>query len=154
VFRHDACCKALDHHDPHFPHDDLTAIAVAMDKKLGYPILSGEPSAAPWKFDGAAICKVGDVWGSHLIFKQPDQNISVFSLPLSLDPQAADKGEFAMVEDGHPIAGFATKDAFYAVVGSSTDDSLSLAAVTAMCNRLRPQVAPVTATPPSVAGMN
>ncbi|HEX4124798.1 MAG TPA: hypothetical protein VHY37_08745 [Tepidisphaeraceae bacterium] len=153
IHRHDACCKLPDHHDPHLPHDDLKAIAVVLKAKLGFPIMSGEPSAAPWKFDGASICPVGPVHGAHLIFKLPTQDISIFSLPLSVDPQAAGQGELTMIEDGHPIAAFATKHAFYAVVGSSTDNSLTLAAITAMCNHLRPLVVPA-AGQQSVASIN
>jgi hypothetical protein len=151
ALRHDACCRAPDHHMPGLPRNDLQKIAVILHGQLGFAIMSGQPSAAPWRFDGAAICDVGHTSGAHLIFKQANQDISVFSLPISVDPQAAGKGEFTAVEDGHPIAGFATKDALYAVVGSSTDNSLSLATVTAMCDRLRPTVAP--AAQPAVASI-
>jgi hypothetical protein len=152
IVRHDACCRIPDHHMPGLPRNDLQGIAVALRGRLGFPVMSGEPSAAPWQFAGASICDVGETAGAHLIFKQPNQDISIFSLPISVDPKLAGKGEFALVDSGHPIAGFATKDALYAVVGSSTDDSLSLAAVTAMCDHLRPLVisAP-SAAQPSVA---
>jgi hypothetical protein len=149
ILRHDACCRAPDHHMPGLPRNDLQAIAVALRGRLGFPVMSGEPSAAPWQFAGASICDIGATAGAHLIFKQPNQDISIFSLPISVDPKLAGKGQFALVDSGHPIAGFATQDALYAVVGSSTDDSLSLAAVTAMCDHLRPLVisAPAAAEP-------
>jgi hypothetical protein len=142
IVRHDACCRAPDHHMPGLPRNDLQAIAVALHGRLGFPVMSGEPSAAPWQFSGASICDVGETAGAHLIFKQPNQDISIFSLPISVDPNLAGKGQFALVDSGHPIAGFATANALYAVVGSSTDDSLSLATVTAMCDHLRPLVIP------------
>jgi hypothetical protein len=151
IIRHDACSRMPDHHMPGLPRNDLTAIAVMLRSRLGYRVMSGEPSAANWQFAGASICPVGDCAGAHLIFKQADQDISVFSLPISVDPAAIDKGDFTMVEDGHPIVAFATKDAFYAVVGSSTDNSLSLATVSAMCDRLKPTVMPTPDAQPIVA---
>ena len=40
VARHDACCKAEDHHMPGLPQGDFAAIATAIRQRLGYPILA------------------------------------------------------------------------------------------------------------------
>jgi hypothetical protein len=141
VARHDACCKAEDHHMPGLPQGDFAAIAAAIRQRLGYPILS---VALPdgWQFHGAAICPVGNTDSGHLLFQRDgNQFVSIFSLPASFAAQLPASSEFDRASSDHPMAGFATAHGFYCVLGSSPDGSVTIDQVRALRDRLRTDVA-------------
>lgn len=139
VKTHDYCCSQSDHHMPGLPRDDFSAIAKVLTARLGWPVLAA-PLKDDWKFDGAAICPVGRSQSAHLVFKRGKDDISIFSLPASLAPNAQHVAEYQEVEEGHPIAAFAANGGLFCVVGSGPDDTMKLSNVRAILDELRPHL--------------
>jgi hypothetical protein len=141
VARHDECCEAKDHHMPGLSRDNFPDIRKELRQQLGFPILA-EQLPAPWTFHGASVCPVGTTKSGHLVFDQGGKEfVSIFSLPHAFISGAYLTGNCSQIESHHPIAGFATANGFYCVVGSSMDNSLSLDQVKSLRDQLRPDLA-------------
>jgi len=141
IARHDECCEAEDHHMPGLPRDDFAAIGRELRQRLGFPILSAKLPGV-WDFHGASICLVGSTKSAHLVFERGGgEFVSIFSLPHQFPPAGLANREFSEVAQHHPIAGFATVDGFYCVVGSSKGESLGLEQIRSLRDQLRPDVA-------------
>jgi hypothetical protein len=119
IARHDECCKATDHHMPGLSRDDFPKIAQQLREKLGFPILSARLPGS-WDFHGASVCPVGTTKSGHLVFERGNNEfVSIFSLPRQFVSAMPSGKDFSETEQHHPIAGFATGDGFYCLVGSS-----------------------------------
>lgn len=155
VSRHDVCADAADHHTPGVPQDDFSKMAQVMRQKVGFPVLA---SALPaWKFQGSSVCQLGNSTAAQLVFERRSrttQYVSLFSLPLSFAHiEETCDCDYSQVQRKHPMAGFATSNGFYCVVGSSTDESITLTEVRTIRDELRPKMSP-PANSPQVAVMS
>lgn len=139
VATHDMCCGAPDHHMPGLPRKDFDLIASVLTRRLGWPVLAGS-LGDDWTFKGASICPVGPNHSAHLVFKHDNANVSIFSLPASVLSGQAENVSYEQVEAGHPIASFTEHGGLFCVVGSSSDGSLTLGAVSAIRQELRPRL--------------
>jgi hypothetical protein len=139
VATHDMCCGAPDHHMPGLPRKDFDLIASVLTRRLGWPVLAGS-LGDDWTFKGASICPVGPNHSAHLVFKHDNQDVSIFSLPVSVLPGQAENASYQQVEAGHPIASFSEHGGLFCVVGSSSDGSLTLGAVSAIREKLQPRL--------------
>jgi len=141
IARHDECCKAEDHHMPGLSRDDFPTIARELRQRLGFPILAARLPGT-WEFRGASICPVGETKSGHLVFDRGNNEfVSIFSLPRQFLSAIPSGKEFSEVELRHPIAGFATGEGFYCIVGSSKTESLSLEQVRSFRDQLRSDIA-------------
>jgi hypothetical protein len=81
------------------------------------------------------------------------QFVSVFSLPASF-VQGADRGcDYCQANDKHAMAGFVTPSAFYCVVGSSSDGTVTIDNVRNLRDQLRPALDKPTAANASIAAI-
>ena len=148
VERHDKCCAAPDHHMPGLSRDNFAEIQKELHQKLGFPILSADPTGG-WQFHGGSICRVGDTPSGHLVFQRGKEFVSLFSLPHQFVAGVMNSGDCLQIASEHPMAGFVTPNGFYCIVGSSSDGSLTLEQVRSMRDDLRGDVARA-ASPPAL----
>jgi len=137
---------------PGIPRDDYAAIASTLSARLGWPVLAA-PLGGGWAFKGASICPVGSQDSAHLVFKRGNDDVSVFSLPVSIIPASNKSTSFDQTEAGHPIASFVSRGGLFCIVCSSPDGSMTLDSANAIRSELRGQLqaaAPVERT--TVAG--
>jgi hypothetical protein len=90
ISRHDSCCKKANHQHLKAPASDDTAMAAEMHARLNRPVLVFRPQDGDWQFRGAAMCSVGTTPAGHLVFVKGSDALSIFSLPQSLVPAAAE----------------------------------------------------------------
>ena len=145
--KHERCQKFEHNAYPDLPAGNFAAVRERLEKQLGFPVLAGDVEEAlgrnGWRFQGAAVCKVGGVNAAHLIFVRNRQAISLFSFPRDCC-KTAPTGGVREGEDSnadHPVALFVWSDGVHCVVGSSTDRSLSVDQVRAVLEHLRPTLA-------------
>jgi hypothetical protein len=146
---HDEWVKAPGRRIPQGTTGDLTEAAQELHKRLGFPILAADMPG--WKFEGAAVSKIGNTRSGQLFFDSSDkQFVSVFSLPASFIQGFAPGCDYCQTNGKHSMAGFATPSGFYCVVGSSNDGTLTLDNVRNLRDVLRPEMGdkPVASTPP------
>jgi hypothetical protein len=130
IARHDGCCQAPDHHMPGVPKADFTMIGAYLRQQLNHPVLAADLAADHWTFSGAAICPVCGVPSAHLLFRNGQDSLSVFSLPASAIPSLADNQTYeGTTDDGHTIVARSLDGAIYCIVsrapaGQITSDSL------------------------------
>ena len=85
---------------------------------------------------------MGNIDSGHLLFQRDgNQFVSIFSLPASFAAQLPASSEFDRASKDHPMAGFATAQGFYCVMGSSPDGSVTIDQIKSLRDRLRPDVA-------------
>lgn len=143
VDRHEKCCAVSDHHMPGFSHDDFPLMGKQLTTVLGFPVLAVDLKGN-WNFHGASICPVGptQIRSGHLVFERGDRTfVSIFSLPKNYDSCRTAPFEMQQIDAKHPMAGFLTASAFYCIVGSSKDGSLTLDDVRSIRDQLRSDVA-------------
>ena len=144
---HDRCQKFEHNAYPDLPAGNFPAMRERLEKHLGFPVLAGDVEEAlgrnGWRFQGAAVCKVGGVDAAHLVFVRNRQAISLFSLPRSCSHTTRGGGarECEDPNPDHPVALFVWSDGVHCVVGSSTDRSLSVDQVRSVLDHLRPTLA-------------
>jgi hypothetical protein len=136
---HDTWTKAPGHRIPGSLSGDLAHIGQDLHKRLGFPVLAADLPG--WKFDGALVGQVGNVKSAQLFFDtNGKQFVSVFSLPASFVQGVAPGCDYCQANDKHAMAGFVTPNAFYCVVGSSSDATMTLDSVRNLRDQLRPQL--------------
>lgn len=140
VRRHDSCSREANHQHLKAAKDDDAGIARALHAKLNRAVLVFHPQDPGWDFRGAAVCPVGTTPAGHLVFVKGSDSLSIFSLPKSLVPGAAEGTEFSGTLDQHCIAGFIKDDALFCAVSSN---SISVDELKAMEAKVDPAVARV-----------
>jgi hypothetical protein len=117
---HDRCCQWKGNHQiAGVPKDEVVRTGQALEQRLGQPILAASMPEGGWTFRGGAICPVNGKPAAHLIYKQGDESVSVFSLPRSYTPSSTTyEGTYA----NHPIAGYVDSRGAYCLVGSGGSD--------------------------------
>jgi hypothetical protein len=136
VERHDECCSHPDHHMPGLPRSDFAAIAQVLEARLGWPVLA-KPLGGDWTFYGASICPVGSHDSAHLVFKRGAEDVSIFSLPVTMIADGKNNATYDQIHWGHPIASFISNGGLFCIVCSSPNGSLTLDNAKAMRNQLR-----------------
>ena len=151
VQTHDQCSRAgADHQHLPVPRSNGYAIAASLRSRLDRPVLVARPADAGWQFAGASVCPVGNVRSAHLVFRRTDGDaLSLFSLPRSAAPTAADGQQFQGVADRHPIVGFVKHGAVYCLVGSGCANDVSVGRLSDIRRQLEQQVVVADATPPT-----
>ena len=149
VQTHDHCSRGpADHQHLPVPRSNGYAIAASLRSQLDRPVLVGRPADAGWQFAGASVCPVGNVRSAHLVFRRSDGDaLSLFSLPRSAAPTAADGQQFQVETDRHPIVGFVKHRAVYCLVGSGCAADVSVARLADIRRQLEQQVVVADANP-------
>ena len=149
VQTHDHCSRAgLDHQHLPVPRSNGYAIAASLRSRLDRPVMVSRPRDPAWQFAGASVCPVGTVRSAHLVFRRSDGDaLSLFSLPRSAAPAAADGQQFQAESDHHPIVGFVKHGAVYCLVGSGCASDVSVARLTDIRRQLERQVVVADAAP-------
>ncbi len=155
VQTHDQCARGADHQGLPVPQANGYAIAASLRSRLDRPVLVSRPADAGWRFAGASVCPVGRVDSAHLVFRRRDgDTLSIFSLPRSSAPAAADGQQFQAVvrsgSVGHPIVGFVNHGAVYCLVGSGCAADVSVARLADIRRQLQQQVVVADAPTPPV----
>jgi hypothetical protein len=136
---HDAWAKSPGHRIPGSTSGNFATVGQQLHKRLGFPVLAADLPG--WKFDGAAVSNVANAKSGQLFFdSNGKQFASVFSLPASFVQGVAQGCDYCQANDKHAMAGFATPNGFYCVVGSSTDGTLTIDDVRILRDGLRPQL--------------
>lgn len=120
VFRHDFCSRSPDHQAQGLTQDDPVELSREMRRQLNFPVLTARLGEG-WHFRGASFCPVGNQTSAHLLYWRqgpPAATVSVFSLPPDVWP-GSHCPDCAELDRNHPVAGFATADGVYCVVGSA-----------------------------------
>ncbi len=154
VRTHDHCSRGQsDHQHLPVPRSNGYAIAANLRSRLDRPVLVSRPSDPAWKFAGASVCAVGNVKTAHLVFRRSDGDaLSLFSLPRSACPAAADGQQFQAESNSHPIVGFVKHGAVYCLVGSGCQSDVSVAQLSDIRRQLEQQVVVADATPVAPVG--
>ncbi len=148
VQTHDHCAGRGDHQHLPVPRTNGYAIAASLRSRLDRPVLVSRPADPAWHFAGASICPVGTVRSAHLVFRRSDGDaLSLFSLPRSSAPLAADGTQFQGEAGHHPIVGFVKHGAVYCLVGSGCAADVSVGQLAAVRQQLESQVVVADATP-------
>ena len=143
ISTHDRCVQRPNHQMlPGDGGDDAT-LARAMTTQLRRPVLVARPSETGWNFHGGALCNVGSASSGHLVFTSGSDALSVFSLPKTSMPDAAEGSEFETVAAGHPIVGFVRDNAVFCLVGSGSGANVSAPRLEQLRSMLEPRVTDV-----------
>ena len=122
VARHDTCLTAPDHHlVAGVAANDFTAIGGKLSEQLKIPVIS--TALKGWTFAGAGPCPI---WGhptAHLLYRNGEKTLSVFSIPARDLALAYSSGEYATRFGDHALAGFLKDDGLYCVVEQSSAPS-------------------------------
>jgi len=148
--RHDADEKAKKHQFAGINQTDFNTMSKELGSQLGFPVLATSLPGNGWRFHGASICTVGKIVTAHLIFdRQGKQYISLFSMPVGEVSGSGPGCDYTEVAQNHVMAGFATSVGFYCVVGSSSDDSMTVEEVRTIRDELKPIMVNVAPAPDS-----
>ena len=105
---------------------------------MGFPVLAANLNGS-WKFEGASVSTIGKTRSAQLFFDSSDnQCVSIFSLPAGFLSGSAPGCDYCQANDKHSMAGFATGNGFYCVVGSTSQGAMSLDEVRTIRDELRP----------------
>jgi hypothetical protein len=126
VNTHDRCCTARDHHLlPGVAPDDFAAIGRRLSGDLGVPVLS---TAMPhWQFAGAGACPVWGHESAHLLYRDGERTLSVFSIPARDFALGDSQQRYDATLDTHRLAGFTRNGGLYCVVINSPDGQVTAA---------------------------
>jgi hypothetical protein len=119
------------------------ADAAKLSQTTNRPVLVADLTKDGWTFDGAAVRAVGQFTAAQLFFTKGNAAVSVFSLPASAVPNAADNSTYDTVFNGAPIAGFVKNGGLFCIVGSSPDGSLTAGEVRGMLERHKGELAKI-----------
>jgi hypothetical protein len=142
VATHDHCCSMPDHHVlKGVADDDFRLMTQKLREKLGFPVLAATAGEG-WKFYGAsAFCKVGGVPSAHLVFKQGDQSLSIFSVALASESwpagQPSEGERFSNMQAGHAILSWVHDGAVFSVVGYRSGGLMEPANIAPITDRMR-----------------
>ncbi len=118
------------------PLNDPAKMNASLQSKLPYPPLTA-PVGGGFALVSATFGPVGSSQGLHLLYQRGPQAVSVFTLPSSAAPTCSADATINGGTSSHPIAGFTHAGAFYALVGSSSDNSLTSGDLQSMRSNLR-----------------
>jgi hypothetical protein len=137
VATHDTCSAMPDHHFViGVAPNDIPRASDRLANQLGFPVLSMS-AVNGWQFRGAAQCRVGPEHCAHLLYRDGDTTLSVFSLPVP-----ALSGDWSGLESevgGHQLAGFVRGNTLYCVVEYNPGRSPTPAAVRSLIDQLQDQ---------------
>jgi len=119
------------------------ADAAKLSQTTNRPVFVADLTKDGWPFDGAAVRAVGQFTAAQLFFTKGNAAVSVFSLPASAVPNAADNSTYGTVFNGAPIAGFVKNGGLFCIVGTSPDGSLTVDEVKALLERHRGELAKI-----------
>jgi hypothetical protein len=91
------------------------------------------------------MCPVGSTPAGHLVFVRGSDALSIFSLPKSLVPTAAEGAEYAIHTDDHCIVGFVKDGALFCLVSSGPVGDVSIDQLKQMEPQMQSAVARVNA---------
>jgi len=117
-------------------------MTLKLREQLGFPVLAATAGDG-WKFYGASgRCMVGPARSAHLVFKQGDQSLSIFSVAVSSetwpDGHPPAEGErFSNMQAGHAIVSWVHEGSVFSVVGHAPGGSLDLQGISPIAERLR-----------------
>jgi hypothetical protein len=118
---HDLCVR-VHPEQHHFVHDapksDFAAIARSLEAKVKHRVIA-TAVGDDWDFRGASLCPVGTKRVAHLMYRQGDAYLSVYSLPAAAAPSVENHQTCDAEINGRAIAGFVEDGGFYCVVASS-----------------------------------
>jgi hypothetical protein len=135
VLTHDRCCQARDHHLlPGIRGDDFAAIGRRLSADLHVPVLA--TPMADWQFAGAGPCPVWGHESAHLLYREGDRTLSIFSIPAEDFALGTQDQRYAATLDTHQLAGFVRDGGLYCVVADSPDGQISADQVARMRDRL------------------
>lgn len=138
VAEHDSLAKAKNR-NPLGGTDEAINARFWLQDRLGFPVLAMDLAGTNWKFRSGTIGSVNGAKSGQLLFELDGKKfVSVFSMPRSTVSGSAPACSYAQVNGSHPLAGFASTQAFYCLVASSTDGSLTLDDVRSIRDSLRP----------------
>jgi hypothetical protein len=119
---HDLCVR-MHPNQHHFvkdaSKDNFPAIARTLGVKLKYRVIATSVGGG-WDFRGASLCPVGKMRVAHMMYKQGDAYLSVYSLPASTAPAVGNHQTCEAEVNGRPLAAFVEDGGLYCVVASST----------------------------------
>lgn len=120
------------------PQNDLNALRDRLKQDVGHPVLVAMLGNG-WQFKGAALVEINRVMTSHLMFSRGSDSISIFSISANLlySNQQHDGSVYSEVRAGHELAGFVSGGAVHCLVAQSADQSISLADVRGLRDKLR-----------------
>ena len=138
VATHDTCSAIPDHHFViGVAPDDIAGASDRLANQLGFPVLSMSADNG-WQFRGAAQCRVGTEHTAHLLYRNGDITLSVFSISAPAVPGASASLESEMA--GHQLAGFVRGNTLYCVVEYDPSQTLTPAEVRSLIERLENQL--------------
>jgi hypothetical protein len=142
--RHDADVNAPDHKLVGVSQTDFKAMGRQLQDRLNFPVLAANLPGKGWKFHGANVCKVGKTVTAHLMFDlNGKEYVSIFSMPVTEVADSTRACDYSEVITKHYMAGFTTEVAFYCVVATSVDDSITIEEVRTLRDELKPFLADV-----------
>jgi hypothetical protein len=144
IATHDACSKSADHQHLTVAINDSAGIERELGHKLQRAVLVDHPQDPAWRFLGASICPVNRIDSGHLVFLKGADALSIFSLPKSVLPDAAEGSVYASTVDQHSIVGFVKDGAVFCIVGSGPDASVTLDQLEQMRSSMESKVASST----------
>jgi hypothetical protein len=143
VVTHDRCCAEPDHHVlKGVPDDDFRLMTEKLREQLGFAVLAATAGDG-WKFYGASgLCMVGPARSAHLVFKQGDESLSIFSVAVASESwpdghPPADGERFSNTQAGHAIVSWVHDGSVFSVVGHAPGGSLDLQGIAPIADRLR-----------------
>jgi hypothetical protein len=113
---------------------DPRALAAEAQQKLNRPIPVVDLKRAGWTLDAASFCEVQKSPSVRFHFTRGNQSLTILSMPASLYSGAAEGKEYALVADGHPIAGYFKGGSLNCVVG---DTAVAPAEASALRDQIR-----------------
>jgi hypothetical protein len=133
---HDRCSAAPDHHlIKGVGPDDFVAIGQKLAADLKVPVLS--TSVDNWQFAGAGRCMVWGHESGHLLYRNGNETLSVFTLPANDFGLSTASQNYDATVNGHHIAGFVSAGGLYCVVIYAPDGSVDESQATALRDHLR-----------------
>ena len=139
VARHDASLN-----DPSFvtrPAADFPGIGKKLSAELGKTVAS-VPLGESWSLQGAATCMVGQTKSAQLLFIKGQTAVSLMSVPSEAGYSPPDGTRYDQQYSGHLLSGLVYKQVIYCLIASSQDNSLSVADLQALREKLATIIAP------------
>jgi hypothetical protein len=141
ILTHDGCCSHGNHQHLPVPKTDDVGIVKAMHDQLGRPVIMFRPADTSWAFRGASICPVGTTLSGHLVFTRAGGDLSIFSLPKTILPNAPEGSVYSATVNEHRIVGFVKDGAVFCIVSSGPTSALSIDELKQMQTQMQPTVA-------------
>jgi hypothetical protein len=140
VARHDKCAVLRTHHGlKSVGPNDFEAIGYTMSAQLKIPVIS--LPLDQWKFLGASPCAVRGHVTAHLLYRNGNETLSIFSMPASSFAMKCEKSQiatdFVATQGTHHVAGFVKSDGFYCIVVNDPDGTMNAQQTRQLRDRLQ-----------------